>query len=194
MTNQTKLALDELDDYLSSEGAPEGCMQLSDLDGFLTGIAVSPELIQPSEWLPVIWGHDFADFDNADAAERIFGAIMGRYDEILQSLAADPPDIKPIFWETEDGLAIADDWADGFVEAMRLRPVDWSKLLNDEDARLPLEPIAAIFEAEKTDPLPVGGANRRIQFFMKPANLIPSSVIEIDAFWKARRESASDDA
>ena len=115
MTNPTKLALDELDDYLSSEGAPEGCMQLSDRDGFLTGIAVSPELIQPSEWLPVIWGYDFADFENADMAERIFSTIMGLYNEILQSLATDPPDIKPIFWETRDGQVIAEDWADGFV-------------------------------------------------------------------------------
>jgi hypothetical protein len=77
---------------------------------------------------------------------------------------------------------------------MRLRPVDWSKLLEDEDARLPLEPIAALFEAQKTNPVPVSGADKQIQFFVKSANLIPSSVIEIDSFWKARRRSALDKA
>jgi hypothetical protein len=30
----------------------------------------------------------------------------------------------------------------------------------------------------------------RIQFFVKSANLIPFSVIEIDAYWKARRGAA----
>jgi hypothetical protein len=35
--------LDELD----SNRAPEGCMQLSDLDGVLAGIAIGPELIMP---------------------------------------------------------------------------------------------------------------------------------------------------
>ena len=48
--------LDALDDYLMSDHAPDDRMGLSDLDGFLTGIVVGPELILPSEWLPVIWG------------------------------------------------------------------------------------------------------------------------------------------
>lgn len=66
-------------------------MQLSDLDGFLTGVAIGPELIKPSEWLPVIWGDDTPDFENAELAELIYGIIIDRYNEILQSLAADPP-------------------------------------------------------------------------------------------------------
>jgi uncharacterized protein len=32
-----------------SDHAPDNCMGLSDLDGFLTGIVVGPELILPSE-------------------------------------------------------------------------------------------------------------------------------------------------
>ena len=48
--------LDELDAFLMSDRAPEGGIQLSDLDGFLAGIAIGPQLIMPSEWLPVIWG------------------------------------------------------------------------------------------------------------------------------------------
>ena len=47
--------IDELDEFLMSDHAPDDCMQLSDLDGFLTGIAVGPELITPSEWIPTIW-------------------------------------------------------------------------------------------------------------------------------------------
>ena len=34
-----------LDDYLMSDHAPDDCMGLSDLDGFLTGVVVGPELI-----------------------------------------------------------------------------------------------------------------------------------------------------
>jgi hypothetical protein len=45
--------LDALDDCLMSDHAPDNSMGLSDLDGFLTGIVVGPELILPSEWLPV---------------------------------------------------------------------------------------------------------------------------------------------
>src|SRR5690349_11778488 len=43
--------LEALDRFLMSDASPEDCMQLSDLDGFLTGIAIGPEPILPSEWL-----------------------------------------------------------------------------------------------------------------------------------------------
>ena len=188
-TSQTQL--DELDEFLSSEASPEGCMQLSDLDGFLTGIAIGPELIKPSEWLPVIWGDDTPDFENVELAELIYGIIIDRYNEILQSLAADPPQLNPIFWQTEDGTVIASDWAEGFMAATRLRPVEWAALLNDENACLPFSPIVALVEAEEIDPAAVGSADRRVQLIADAANLIPSSVIEIDAHWKARRGSVS---
>ena len=48
--------LDALDAFLLSDRTPENCMGLSDLDGFLTAIVIGPELIAPSEWLPIIWG------------------------------------------------------------------------------------------------------------------------------------------
>jgi len=41
--------LELLDTYLMSDDAPENSMGLSDLDGFLTGLAVGPELIMASE-------------------------------------------------------------------------------------------------------------------------------------------------
>ena len=36
--------LDLLDDYLLSDQSPPECLLLSDLDGFLTGIAIGPEV------------------------------------------------------------------------------------------------------------------------------------------------------
>jgi yecA family protein len=80
--------LDTLDDYLMSNHAPDDSMGLSDLDGFLTGIAVGPELILPSEWLPVIWGGDKPVFDTESEMRAVLGAIMGRYNEIVACINA----------------------------------------------------------------------------------------------------------
>lgn len=33
----------------------EGTMLLEELDGFIAGLLVCPEMISPNEWLPVIW-------------------------------------------------------------------------------------------------------------------------------------------
>ena len=70
--------LDALDEYLS-ERAPDDSMGLSDLDGFLTGVIVGPELIAPSEWLPIIWGDADPEFETEDEMRVILGTIMGRY-------------------------------------------------------------------------------------------------------------------
>jgi len=89
--------LQELDDYLGSERSPENCMAVSDLDGFLAAIAVGPGLIAPARWLPVVWGGETPRFADAAEEARIVGAIMGRYNEILQLMASDPEAYEPIF-------------------------------------------------------------------------------------------------
>ena len=89
--------LDALDAFLMSDRAPKNCMQLSDLDGFLAGIAIGPELIMPSEWAPVIWGGAEPEFESIDEAQRILNAIMGRYNEILHLLQHAPEEFEPIF-------------------------------------------------------------------------------------------------
>jgi uncharacterized protein len=43
-----RVDLETLDSFLMSDRSPPDSMMLSDLDGFLTGIAVGPELVLPS--------------------------------------------------------------------------------------------------------------------------------------------------
>ena len=116
--------LDALDDYLMSDHAPDDSMGLSDLDGFLTGIAVGPELILPSEWLPVIWGRDEPEFKSEEEMRTVLWTIMGRYNQIVACFNGDPEEFDPIFWEGPEGEIIASDWAGGFldVEYLQLLP------------------------------------------------------------------------
>ena len=44
--------LEALEEYLLSSDLPDGTMLLSELDGYLTAIAVSPRAIPPEDWLP----------------------------------------------------------------------------------------------------------------------------------------------
>ena len=69
--------LDALDAFLLSDRAPEDSMGLSDLDGLLTGIAVVPELVTPSEWLPAVWGGEEPAFGSTEEARDILGTLMG---------------------------------------------------------------------------------------------------------------------
>src|SRR4051812_33311605 len=80
--------LDLLDAYLLSDQSPPECLLLSDLDGFLTGIAIGPEVVMPSEWLPHVWGGEEPVFDDHVQASAILATILGRYNTILRGVAA----------------------------------------------------------------------------------------------------------
>jgi uncharacterized protein len=179
--------LEALDQFLMSDASPEDCMQLSDLDGFLTGIAIGPELVMPSEWLPAIWGGDEPAFESIEQAQTVIGTIMGRYNEILRALSTDPEAYAPLFWEGPDGEVIAADWAEGFVDAIRLRPEAWRPLLEDREALVTLMPILALCgDAEGGSPLELD-LEEDTDLLAQAPELIPACVAGIDGFWKERR-------
>ena len=130
-----------LDDFLVSDRAPADCMQLSDLDGFLTGLAVTPWPVSPIELLPVVWGDDEPAFADDEEAEWVINTILDRYDEIAETLSEAPHELTPVFWEGPNGEAIVDDWAAGFLEAVGLRADDWRPLFEDDDGFLGIVPI-----------------------------------------------------
>ena len=53
-----------------------------ELQGFLFTVASAPELVPPSEWLPIIFGEADAGYASLDQAHEILGQIMALYNTI----------------------------------------------------------------------------------------------------------------
>ena len=175
--------LDILDDYLISNHAPDNSMGLSDLDGFLTGIAVGPELILPSEWLSVIWGGDEPVFDTESEMRTVVGTIMGRYNEIVACINADPEALEPIFWEGPQGEVVASDWANGFLDAVALRPKAWEPLITHHRAGIMMMPILLLNGDATFDAGPDGPVDRDA-FLAEVPDIVPACVAGIHEFWR----------
>jgi uncharacterized protein len=136
-------------------------MLVSELDGYLAGIVVCPDLITPSEWLPLVWGGGGEDaapvFENTRQAETLIGLIMEHYNAIADVLYRRPGHYAPIFdVDTRHNEVLWELWMEGFEAAMQLRPDAWrSRLTIDEDTRVALAglvTLAAIARGES--PLP----------------------------------------
>jgi uncharacterized protein len=136
--------LEELENFLGSDRAPPDCMELSELDGFLAGIVVGPELIPPSEWLPHVWRCDEQIFADAAEAQTILAIILRRYNEIADGVRSMPVTFRPVVVEGDDGKMDASDWAVGFVQAMSLRQDGWTTLMLDPMAATLIAPIMLI--------------------------------------------------
>jgi uncharacterized protein len=172
--------LDALDDYLMSDHAPDDSMGLSDLDGFLTGIVVGPELILPSEWPLVIWGGEEPEFQTETEMKTVLCTIMARYNEIAAYFENDPDEFDPIFLEGPEGEVIASDWAGGFLDAVTLRPQAWRPLMEDDRAGILMAPLFLLNgDMEIAD-----GAVDENESLAEAADMIPTCVAGIHEFWR----------
>jgi uncharacterized protein len=180
-----RVDLEALDRFLMSERSPPQSMMLSDLDGFLTGIAVGPELVLPSQWLPLVFGGDAPEFADEAEAKAILGAIMGRYNEILCQVADD--DLQPLFWADRNGTLIAADWAEGFLQAIMLRADAWEALFKSKRDGALLVPILALCGDENGESLLGIPPDEEDRVMEEAAEFIPACVAAIDAYWREKR-------
>jgi uncharacterized protein len=188
------VSLDELANFLGSDRAPTGCMDLSELDGFLAGLIAGPVSVPVAEWLDEVWDHEEPAY--ADAAEEaaIPQAIMAHRAAIEAALDASPLAYAPILWQDAAGNTVAEDWAAGFMQAVSLRSEAWQPALADEDASLLLIPIAslaetAVPEAERGEPALTDDA---LDGLVQDAEqILPVCVAGLRRFWRDRGPAAS---
>ncbi|WP_289150238.1 UPF0149 family protein [uncultured Salipiger sp.] len=132
--SQTDQDLDRLSKLLHALPHEDMPMSISELDGYVTGLLTCPELIPPSEWLPLVWAETGeAEFKDEATASVTIGAVMEHYNSVaeamLESIWIDPiyevdPNSDEVLWEP---------WIDGFTRAMRLQQEPWERLIERAD-------------------------------------------------------------
>lgn len=133
--------LQRLDQMLLDLADDSEAMLLSELDGFLAGVIVSPDPVPPGEWLRAVWdGEDEgrAPFENITDVEALVGLIMHHYNVIVRALDRRGR-YSPIFEvDTRNDETLWEMWIDGFARAVQLRPQGWNRIVesDDEDAVL----------------------------------------------------------
>lgn len=130
-----------------------GELSLDQVDGFLAAIAVGPELIMPSEWLPVIWGDGEPEYEGLEETQQILYAIMARYNQILDMTRRDPEAYQPILATMGDGGIAASQWAAGFMSGVALRRSAWEPLIESEEDQGLVAPIVALLRDEHGRPM-----------------------------------------
>ena len=184
LSQAAPMSLQELDEFLTSDGAPDRSMALSNLDGFLTAVAIGPDGIKPSEWLPRIWGDETPEFLSEEEANRVIGTILGRYNQIITQLRDDPDRYQPLIRQNEHGQVIARDWVAGFMDGVALRFHGWQALLKSKEYRNDFAPIAVhLTDAQGNSPLNPEEENVKA-LIEQAAELIPAAVRSIDRFFK----------
>jgi uncharacterized protein len=149
--------LRRLDAALESLGDSADPMLLSQLDGYLAGVLVCPELIMPAEWLPPVWTRDGETepvFDNEEQLRTTVDLVMKLYNSISRDLGRGDGRYAPLYdVHAETGEVICVFWLLGFTRAMSLRPECWLEIAqgDNEDAATALSILMVLASAGDTE-------------------------------------------
>ena len=138
----TSAELEYLDNSLSQINGGE-IPNAEALDGFFAALACCPDLVKPSEYMPVILGDDDLPSENPEDAERFMGMVIQHWNFVISQLNQDLAYL-PLMQEDEEGVCLGNDWANGFLTGVNLRHEIWSEIMDDEDHGGSMVPIMAL--------------------------------------------------
>lgn len=173
---------------------PSDAMMLSQLDGYLAGILVCPELIMPGEWLPPIWNPDEAAdpvFEDEKQLSSTVNLIMRHYNTIGRGMGRSGDHYEPIYdVQSETGIVIPVFWLMGFSRAMLLRPESWLAIAegDDEDAAMALSILMALCSTSEAE---TGLSKEEYEELLEQApEMIPHCVKQLND-WRLQNEGYS---
>jgi len=155
--------------FLVSPAAPRGALSVLELDGFLTGVAVAPNLIMPGDWIEALWGDEAPAFKDEAAMGAVIGAVIEHYNAVCGAIDASVErlesdmacDYKPPFLtpDAPPDEAKVREWVRGFWKGMALDGDGLTELVGDKQLRNMLAPLLDFvdvgpdFEPDDSDPV-----------------------------------------
>lgn len=125
------------------------------LDGFFAALACCPDLVMPSEYLPVLQSgaHEDGDlvFENMNEAQRFMELVNRHWNHVNGQLDQDEVYL-PLVLEDADGGFHGNDWANGFLTGTHLRHAIWADLFDDDEHASEMVPIWALAHEHHPDP------------------------------------------
>lgn len=147
--------LDRLGDILNGFHS-EQAMNLEALDGFFAALHCTPSPVQPSRYIPQLWGGgEMADddaFESEAASQEFFGLVMAFWNDVGRRFQQEEFFHPLLLEDPETGTAHGNDWATGFMRGTEYDRADWLALLEDEERGGILVPIMALAHEHDPDP------------------------------------------
>jgi uncharacterized protein len=173
LLSQDELA--RLDRFLQSPACGGEAMGLSHAHGFLTALASGPELLEPSEWLRLMF--DEPVFASGDDAQEMLGLAMRLYADIEQGLRGEAG-FRPVLEYVRDDTGAthvdAQRWCRGFVSGFSLFRERWTR----EARRLLDLPLSVIFRLAETR----GVADAT---YARLCDVLPEAADAVFRYWQA---------
>lgn len=113
-------------------------LKYPELQGFLFAVTSAPELVMPSEWMPIVFGEQEIEYATLDEAREVTGALMTLYNELNAEVAEHRAALPADCVFRSDVLANLDadapiaQWSRGFLRGHQWLEESWDAYIPDE--------------------------------------------------------------
>jgi uncharacterized protein len=136
--SDNSIALMSLKAFLADPARPAGTLCYHELQGFLFAVASAPELIRPSEWMPLVFGDAEPGYGSFEEAEQVISELTSLYNAVNASVsgekAAPPSDcvFRDDVLANLDWDAPVSQWSRGFVRGHQWLEELWESYVPEE--------------------------------------------------------------
>ncbi len=187
----TESELDRLEGMLASDMFGQHAMPLDAMQGFLAAVISAPEMILPSQWLPIALGGE-QDWTSVETAQEALGLVMRLYDEIALDLF-EGHSLDPMLYplsEDSDELDYAM-WALGYLEGVDLADPAWDSAGDPDEVEDLLFPFLILAGGLEHDPVLreslALNENEQTELIASCREELATTVQEVYDFWLEKR-------
>jgi uncharacterized protein len=166
---------------LESGRGGENCMTIEAVDGLFACLICSPEVVMPSQWMPVVWDGEGPEYESIEEANEIIGLLMRMWDEVARTINKGAYGPMVTVLECNDGVdrSLAADWALGFIEGMKFQEHYWLDT-KDSDLMELLTPIVMLAKEGREGP-DDGLLEDEVREDL--IDMLPGIVIDLKNYW-----------
>jgi uncharacterized protein len=170
------------------ERAEGDSLLLDGVHGLITAVAIGPEAVPPSEWMPLVLepGKPFQSTEEAEHMVTLLLRLSNMAVRDLERLAYEPI-LSQVETEAGEAAYSAHGWCEGFAMGIDVRADRWERALQDDPSFLAImRPIIALAADEGVfandddeDPTPLSEAE-----YEAALNDLPAAVLNIQQYWR----------
>ena len=131
------------------------CLNVTELEGLFYALVITPELIAPSEWIPIVFDDEVPECESKDVLQQLISELIHAYNyyntlyingnlhfpyTLSKTLQPD------LFDSLVDSML---DWNFGFLQGLELRMEFWNSGIFAEKMKLDEDPVTEIIKVIK---------------------------------------------
>lgn len=113
-----------LTELLKLAAVPDDALTLEELHGFLFGLAITPEVVKPGEWLPLVFGEEMLSLRDEKKTTRLLERLFDAHNRLIDEQNAGSLRY-PFTRAGRTAIPFVHDWCYGLFTALTVRPQLW---------------------------------------------------------------------